>query len=230
MPVASPPSARMSQHALDANLINSNFQHDPRQQGWVCNDWSLTILATGSGVHQRLYFSGAWFRAVLSSPQFIVRRLIIFASPQSPVEPRPLASRPGAFPELASPTTTAASQPGKPVWHRGEAPPITNRTRLSCVVLGVPPPPLAGLPRMSVTIKPSVPNRVQPGKRTAKRAVGRQQAAIRSMIFIGRFGHGTKGFKFLVQFYRRYNIIAHVVGDMRNQLFCFHQTDFSPVS
>lgn len=174
----------------------------------------LTTMTTGGGVHQRLYFGGTWLRAVLISPRFTVRLLIISTSPsisRGTATTRPSArivsracrQRRHQLP-LPGPDNLAVSE--------GEAPSICARASHALV-----------------TIKPPVPDSIQLGKRTAKRAVGCQQAAIRSMIFIGRLGDGTKGFKFSVQFYRRHNIIAHVVGDMRNHLFCFHHTNFSPV-
>ncbi len=41
-------------------------------------------------------------------------------------------------------------------------------------------------------------NKIQFGKRLAKRTIIRKQQAMRPVFFIGRFGHGTKGVIFLV--------------------------------
>jgi hypothetical protein len=43
-----------------------------------------------------------------------------------------------------------------------------------------------------------------------------------AMILIGRFRHGTKRVKFLVELGGRHNIIAHVVSDMPDGFVCFH--------
>ena len=49
-----------------------------------------------------------------------------------------------------------------------------------------------------------------------------------TMSLIGCFRHGTEGVIFLVQSEWRHNIIAHVVGDVRDDFFSFHLHQITP--
>ena len=49
-----------------------------------------------------------------------------------------------------------------------------------------------------------------------------------SMAFICRFCHGTESAIFIIEFAWRYNIIAQVISNVRNNFVCFHQDQATP--
>jgi hypothetical protein len=68
----------------------------------------------------------------------------------------------------------------------------------------------------------ALPQLIEVGEGPAERAIGGEPKAMGAMLLVGRVGHGAQGVVFRIQFGRRHNIVALVVGNVGSAMINFH--------